>query len=55
MTRRALGGDRTAVSESNTATPTAAPGEALIPVGDRRPRALGVEVGEHQLGELVAR
>ena len=44
----------TAVSESKTALPTAAPGEAFIPLASRSARPRLVEAREHQLGELVA-
>ena len=42
----------TAVAESNTALPTAAPGEAEIAVVISDDVAAGVEAGEHQPGEL---
>ena len=44
---------RTASAESNTAAPTAAPGEAGTPCASGSPVGRGVEAGEHQPGELV--
>ena len=44
----------TAVSESKTTLPTAAPGEAFMPLASRVRSARLVEAREHQLGQLVA-
>ena len=44
----------TAVSESNTTLPTAAPGEAFMPLAIRSRSASAVELREHQLGQLGA-
>ena len=44
----------TAVAESNTTAPTAAPGDAAMPRASRVRSADRVELGEHQLGQLRA-
>ena len=54
MTSSPAAARSTAVAESKTALPTAAPGEALIPGGDLLRLLAEVEPGEHQLGELGA-
>ena len=54
MTASPAAARSTALAESNTALPTAAPGEALTPVVIFFGSVAEVEPGEHQLGELVA-